>query len=102
MMCAGNAGMTMVRRVSARKTLSSLLRGRAPLRFLFSRLFPWLGFRRQFAAPLRGPSGLVHLPAARDSQTICWYVVGDRGTRGDIRAVADSNRRNQSGIAPDK
>src|SRR6266403_4280288 len=92
----------MARRVSARKTLFSLLRGRTPLRFLFSRLLPWLGFGRQFAPTLRGPAGFIGLTAARDSQGIRGNVVCDRGTRGDIRAIADSNRRNQRGIASDK
>src|SRR6266850_3105703 len=76
--------------------------GLAGLRFLFFRLLPWLLSGRQFAPTLRGPAGLIGLAAARDSQGIRGNVVGDRGARGDIRAIADSNRRNQSGIAPDK
>src|SRR6266436_10023148 len=76
--------------------------GLARPRFLFFRLLPWLLFGRQFAPALRGPAGFIGLTAACDSQGIRGNVVCDRGTRGDIRAIADSNRRNQRGIAPDK
>src|SRR6266403_6329837 len=76
--------------------------GLARLRFLCSRLLPWFLFGRQFAPALRGPACFISLTAARDSQGIRWDVFGDRGTRRDIRPIADSNRRNQRGIASDK
>src|SRR5437879_1907051 len=76
--------------------------GLARLRFLCSRLLPWFLFGRQFAPALRGPACFISLTAARDSQGIRWDVFGDRGTRGDIGAIADSNRGNQRGIASDK
>src|SRR6266446_790934 len=76
--------------------------GLARPRFLFFRLLPWLLFGRQFAPALRGPAGFIGLTAACDSQGIRGNVVGDRGTRGDICAIADSNGGNQRGITSDK
>src|SRR6266850_6715372 len=100
---AGNARVDeMLRRLSERDALSALLRGCAALRFLFFRLLPWLVFGRQFSAPLRGPSGLIGLTAARDSQSIRGDVFRDRRARRDVRPVADSNGCNQRGIASDE
>src|SRR6267378_350690 len=76
--------------------------GLARLRFLCSRLLPWLLFGRQFAPALRGPAGFISLTAACDSQGIRRNVVRDRGTRGDIGAIADSNGGNQRGVTSDK
>src|SRR6266850_1692265 len=93
---------TMVSRGPERDALFSLLRGCAPLRFLFFRLLPRLVFGRQFAPLLRGPAWLVHLAPTRDSQCIGRNIFGDRGTCGDVGASADSNGCNQSGITTDK
>src|SRR6267142_5300988 len=76
--------------------------GLARLRFPFFRLLPWLLFGRQFAPAPRGPAGFIGLTAACDSQGVRGNVVGDRGTRGDIGAIADSNGGNQRGITSDK
>src|SRR5229473_5856 len=56
----------------------------------------------QFASPLCGPAGFIGLTASRDSQGVRGNVVGDRGARGDIGAIADSHGGNQRGVTSDK
>src|SRR5260370_40249192 len=48
------------------------------------------------------PAWFISLPAARDGQSIRGHIVGDRGARRDVGAVADSHRGDQRGIRSDE
>src|SRR5882672_5256262 len=55
-----------------------------------------------FAAFFGGPPGFGGLAAAREAEGIRRNVLRNRGTGGNVGAVADFYRRNENGIASDK
>ena len=54
------------------------------------------------APPAFRPAWLRVLPAARDRERVGGHVVGDRGSRGDVRALPHRDGRNELRIAADE
>src|SRR5205823_7819077 len=51
---------------------------------------------------LTGPAFFHGLAGAAQGQSVCGDILSDRGACGHIRALADTHRRHQGGIAADE